>query len=434
MVGQYPTRRLRGRLRTDRDDDAYSTPANTPLNVAVPGVLSNDISPSGAPLTAAQVTGPAHAASFTLHADGSFAYTPVAGYTGPDSFTYTATDGTTTSSAATVNLSVTGTAAVAQPDTYSTTVNTPLTVTAPGVLSNDTGGPAPTAVKVTDPAHGSVTLNADGSFTYTPTSGYVGPDSFTYSATNIVGTSPAATVTIAVAGTAAVAQPDSYSTGAGTPLTVAAPGVLANDTGAPAPTAVKVTDPAHGAVTLNADGSFTYMPTSGFVGPDSFTYSATNIAGTSPATTVTIAVSAATLTGLTATAPGTLGSPPTIKVGQQAQLTATATLSDSSTPNVTSQSQWSSSNPAVASVDSTGKVTGLTGGTATITASYTFNGITKTGESPITVGPPVITGVQPPRHRRNAGCGRCAGDNGTNGSAGAAIALVATAPPSARGV
>ena len=82
-------------------------------------------------------------------------------------------------------------------------------------------------------------------------------------------------------------------------------------------------------------------------------------------------------------------------MGQQAQLTAIATLSDASTPNVTAQSQWSSSAPAVASVDASGKVTGLSGGTTTITASYTLNGVTKTGTIVVTVGTPVLTGVQP---------------------------------------
>ena len=59
---------------------------------------------------------------------------------------------------------------------------------------------------------------------------------------------------------------------------------------------------------------------------------------------------------------GSLGNPPTIKVGQQAQLTATATLSGGTTADVTAQAQWSSSNPAVASVDASGKVTGVSRG------------------------------------------------------------------------
>ena len=103
-----------------------------------------------------------------------------------------------------------------------------------------------------------------------------------------------------------------------------------------------------------------------------------------------------TLTGLSVSAPSSVGSPPMIKAGQQAQLTATATLSDSSTSNVTIQSQWSSDNPSVVTVNATtGNVTGLRGGTATITASYTLGGVTRTGTIVVTVGTPILTGVQP---------------------------------------
>src|ERR1700704_6303447 len=65
---------------------------------------------------------------------------------------------------------------------------------------------------------------------------------------------------------------DSYSTVQDTKLTVAAPGVLGNDTGvsSSALTAILVSGPAHGMLQLNADGSFTYTPDAGHTGPDSF--------------------------------------------------------------------------------------------------------------------------------------------------------------------
>ena len=87
------------------------------------------------------MTGPTHAASFSLNADGSFAYTPAAGYTGPDAFTYTVNNGTATSSAATVNLTVTSTVAVAQPDSYSTGAGIPLTVPPPACWPTTPGCP-----------------------------------------------------------------------------------------------------------------------------------------------------------------------------------------------------------------------------------------------------------------------------------------------------
>ncbi len=73
--------------------DSYSTVQDTPLNVAAPGVLSNDSDPdAGNTITAVLVSGPTNAASFSLNANGSFNYAPTAGFTGTDSFTYKARD------------------------------------------------------------------------------------------------------------------------------------------------------------------------------------------------------------------------------------------------------------------------------------------------------------------------------------------------------
>ena len=88
------------------DDDAYSTDEDTPLVVPADGVLLNDADPDGDSITAVLVSGPAHAAAFTLNADGSFSYTPVANWNGSDSFTYKANDGTSDSNVATVTTTV----------------------------------------------------------------------------------------------------------------------------------------------------------------------------------------------------------------------------------------------------------------------------------------------------------------------------------------
>ena len=75
---------------------------------------------------------------------------------------------------------------IANPDAYSTLEDTALTVPAPGVLGNDSDpdGDAITAVLVAAPTRGTLTLNPDGSFTYTPTANLNGPDSFTYRASD----------------------------------------------------------------------------------------------------------------------------------------------------------------------------------------------------------------------------------------------------------
>ncbi|NEU06716.1 hypothetical protein GZH53_00165, partial [Flavihumibacter sp. R14] len=73
-------------------------------------------------------------------------------------------------------------APVALNDAYTTTEETPITIAAPGILVNDSDidGDAITAIKVTDPANGTLVFNADGSFTYTPNANFNGTDSFTY--------------------------------------------------------------------------------------------------------------------------------------------------------------------------------------------------------------------------------------------------------------
>src|SRR5206468_1341572 len=239
-----------------------------------PGVLANDTDPDADPLTAALAAGPAHS-SLTLNSNGSFTYTPTTGYSGPDSFTYKANDGFANSNVATVSLTVNAAPTVVN-HSYTTNKGVVLSVPAPGVLagSTDPGGSEQAAV-VTGPAHGSLTLNADGSFTYTPTAGYSGPDSFTFKAHDGTLDSNAATASIRV-DAPPVAVNDSYTVAENTPLSIATPGVLANDSDADGDpiTAVLAVGPAHGSLTLNPNGSFTYAPTTNFLGADSFTYNA----------------------------------------------------------------------------------------------------------------------------------------------------------------
>ena len=254
-------------------DDSYSTNEDTPLTVAAPGVLGNDTDADGDPLTAQVVTAPT-LGTLTLNPDGSFTYTPTANASGTDSFTYDATDGPS-SDTATVTITVTpvNDAPLALADSYGTTEDTALTVPAPGVLGNDLDidSGTLTASLVTGPTSGSVTLNADGSFTYTPAADFNGPVSFTYQASDGSLTSLPATVTITVAAVndPPVAVDDAYSTAEDTTLTVPAPGVLGNDTDADgdALTAALGTGPANGTLTLNADGSFTYTPTANYSRP-----------------------------------------------------------------------------------------------------------------------------------------------------------------------
>ena len=189
------------------------------------------------------------------------------------------------------------TAPTAVDDAYSTPINTPLVVPAPGVLANDlpNGGGPMTAAAVSQPTHGFLTFNSDGSFTYTPSSNYTGPDTFAYRAFNGVGAvgSNVAFVDLTVTPPPPTAMDDTYATPFQTPLNVPAPGVLGNDIN-PVPsssmTAGLIANVAHGTLTFNSNGSFAYTPAAGYFGSDSFTYSAINVGGAGNAATVFLTV------------------------------------------------------------------------------------------------------------------------------------------------
>jgi hypothetical protein len=91
------------------EDDIYTTGIDATLAVDAPGVLANDDPAGGGPLTAELVDLPIEGGFVELFADGSFEYTPPAGFTGEDVFTYRASDGVVVSNVATVTIEVTGT-------------------------------------------------------------------------------------------------------------------------------------------------------------------------------------------------------------------------------------------------------------------------------------------------------------------------------------
>lgn len=281
-------------------NDGYSTATNTALNISAGnGVLANDTDVDSGNLTAAIVSNAANG-SVTLNADGSFTYTPNNGFTGIDTFTYRASDGSLQSNLATVSITVAGVAnssPVAVNDNYNFAEDAVLTTTvANGVLFNDSDSEnnTLTAQLVSGPSHGSLTLNANGTFTYTPNANYNGTDSFTYQANDGTSNSNVATVNLIIApvNDAPVGSSDAYDTNEGTALVVGGSGVLTNDTDADGDslTATLVTSPTHGVVVLNADGSFTYTPDAHYHGTDVFTYQANDGTTNSGAITVLLTI------------------------------------------------------------------------------------------------------------------------------------------------
>ncbi len=144
-------------------DDAYATGGNTTLTVAAPGVMGNDTDPDGDALTSTLVNGAAHG-TLTLSADGAFSYKPAAGYSGPDAFTYQATDGAVDSNPATVSLTVTPgndppTATVDGPSTA--TVGVPLTLKV-GAADSSPSDMAGTFTDTVDWGDGTPVVNLTG--------------------------------------------------------------------------------------------------------------------------------------------------------------------------------------------------------------------------------------------------------------------------------
>jgi hypothetical protein len=115
-------------------DDSYNGMQDVPLTIAAPGVLANDTDADGDPLSAILVTVPAHGA-VVLNADGGFTYTPAAGYSGADTFTYKANDGQNDSAIATVTIAIAATPAPQVDITVSADQGSPATTVKTGSFS-----------------------------------------------------------------------------------------------------------------------------------------------------------------------------------------------------------------------------------------------------------------------------------------------------------
>ena len=304
-------------------------------------VLANDTDADMDALSVTAVTQGANGSVSITGGGTGVSYTPNPNFFGPDTFTYTVADGNGGADTATVSVTVTAVqdAPVANDD--SATVAEDSAGNIINVLGNDADadGDALVITSVTQGLSGSVGNNGT-SVSYTPNPDFFGSDSFTYTVTDGNGNFVSATVNVTVTNVndAPVANDDSYSMNQDATLTVAAPGVLGNDTDADpgdALNATVVTFPSSGTLAPNADGSFMYTPNPGFTGVDTFTYQADDGTASSNVATVTItvadtqgpnltsSVSATSLwpvshdlinVGLTASATDNSGDPVTIQV------------------------------------------------------------------------------------------------------------------------
>ena len=166
------------------ENGAYTTDEDTLLTISSPGVLANDADVDSINLTVVVTENPTSGV-VVLENDGVFTYTPNADYFGADSFTYSVADDDGEVVTATVAITVTAVndAPVATNDAYPVNEDDTLVVsTAEGVLTNDADVDSInlTVVVSENPTSGTITLNSDGIFTYTPNADYFGDESFEY--------------------------------------------------------------------------------------------------------------------------------------------------------------------------------------------------------------------------------------------------------------
>jgi hypothetical protein len=205
-------------------------------------------------------------------------YTPNSGYTGTDSFNYRAVNASGSSSPATVSIQVTGIAPIA--NAISTTV---LAYSSNNAIASNITGNVTGMTIASSPLHGTASVSGL-TILYTPTNGYTGTDTFTYTATNAFGTSPAATITINVNGIAPNANPIS-----GEVLVNSSNNFIASTTSGGATSLSLASTPAFGIASVNGL-SIAYTPNPNFVGTDNFSYVAHNAFGASSPASVTVQV------------------------------------------------------------------------------------------------------------------------------------------------
>jgi gliding motility-associated-like protein len=237
---------------------------------AVPLTLSlKDNDPSKTGTTVIPVIPPTNG-TIVVNASNTVTYTPNAGFSGKDTYTYLlrTTDGLE-SDAITVTLNV---RPVGTNDVVVTPINVPIAIP---IKDNDLSKTGTSVLLGTPPLHGTLsTNNITGVVTFTPNAGYAGPDAFTYTLETADGLdSDPITVNITIK---PVGTNDEVTTPTNTPITI----IVKDNDVSNAGTRVGVVGPAaNGATTVGTDGKVLYSPVTDFSGKDLFTYTLTTVDG-----------------------------------------------------------------------------------------------------------------------------------------------------------
>ncbi|MDF3863217.1 Ig-like domain-containing protein, partial [Pseudomonas denitrificans (nom. rej.)] len=232
-------------------------------------IVASDV--DGDTLTYAFKTVPQHGALSLNTQTGEYFYKPLANYNGPDSFSIAISDGKGGVTYSTVTITVTPVNDLPVFDTPTNTTTAEDTALVSAVHASDVDGDSLTYSLKTGPAHGTLTLQADGHYTYTPDANYNGPDSFTVTVNDGNGgvVDQAVSLTITPVNDAPTTANQTKSVAEDTPLTGK---IVASDVDGDTLSYAVKSGVAHGTLVLNtATGDYTYTPTGNYNGTDSFT-------------------------------------------------------------------------------------------------------------------------------------------------------------------
>ena len=230
---------------------------------------------------------PAHG-TVELQPDGSYAYTPELNFNGSDSFKITVSDGNGGTVTVTVPVTVTpvNDAPITSNQTLTTAEDTAIT---DKVVATDVDGDSLSYTLVGQPSKGSVILQSDGSYSYTPHQDENGTDTFRVEVSDGKGGVAISVITVNISPVNDL--PTGYAPAITTPEDQQIDGqIIANDRDGDTVIYNLVTGAAHGTVTLRPDGSYTYTPTADYNGSDSFVVGITDQSGTVTPITVNVVV------------------------------------------------------------------------------------------------------------------------------------------------
>ncbi len=267
-------------------DDANSTE----IDMAVTGnLMVNDVDPDNQPISVSPIpiTPPSNG-SLTMNSSGFYTYTPNVGFTGTDQFEYEVCDPNIGCDQAVVTIEVYQPQTVNNPPVAGDDNNITMECTPiiGEVLSNDfdiEGDPITLNTTIlTPPTNGQAVFNQLGLYTYVPNIGFVGTDQFEYEVCDDEGNCDQAIVEIEVIPAPPQPAPDNYEPWADDDGAVTYGGVPINgdvsindwdpENTTLTYSSTAVVNPPNGVVTINPDGTYYYVPNTGYTGPDQFVY------------------------------------------------------------------------------------------------------------------------------------------------------------------